>query len=252
MSQYTQQYLNQITEIFQRIESHEQESIQRAAAVMADSIMKDQVIHVIGTGGHSNIAAEELIWRTGGLVPINAMLDAGIQVANGAKRSNYVERTPGYAKTVLESYGVKKGEVIIIVNAYGINAMTIDAALEAKKLGLTTIGVTSTGFANHVPAGHPSRHPSNKNLYEIVDVYVNCHLPLGDAIVQFEEFHQKIAPSSTLVNAFTINLMVVETVKTLLQKGFEPPVWMSANMPGGDEANRKWEEKYFGRIKHLR
>ncbi len=252
MSQYTKQYLNEITDLYQQIERDEAQSVNRAAQVMAEHIMKDQVIHVIGTGGHSNIAAEELIWRTGGLAPINAMLDAGIQVANGAKHSNYVERTPGYAKTVLESYGVKAGEVIIIVNAYGINAMTIDTALEAKKKGLTTIGVTSTGFANFVPGGHPSRHPSNKNLYEIVDIFVNCHLPLGDAIVSFENFEQKIAPSSTLVNAFTVNLLVIETVRQLLEKGFNPPVWMSANMPGGDEANRKWEEKYFSSVKHLR
>lgn len=252
MSQYTKQYLDSITKLFSGIEHDEQDSINRAAEIIADRIMKDQLIHVVGTGGHSSIAAEELFWRAGGLVPINPLLDAGIQVANGAKHSNIMERTLGYAKSVLDSYGVKEGEVIIIVNAYGINAMTIDMALEAKRRGLVTIGVTSTGFAKNVPPGHPSRHPSNKNLYEIVDIFVDCHLPYGDAIVKFESFDQKIAPSSTLVNTFTVNLIVIQTVNKLIERGFEPPVWVSANLPGGDEANKKWEEKYFGRVKHLR
>lgn len=110
---------------------------------------------------------------------------------------------------------------------------------------------TSTSFANYVPKGHPARHPSGKNLHEIVDVFVNNYLPLGDAIVKFDNFEQKIAPTSTLCNCFTLNLIVIKTVEKILNKGGIPPVWMSANMPGGDEANRKWEEKYSGRVKHL-
>ncbi len=252
MSKYTQEYLNAITNLFKSIEAEEEEPINRAAEVIAESIMKDQLIHVIGTGGHSNIAAEELVWRAGGLAAINPMLDPGLQLVNGAKHSNIIERTPGYAKSVLDYYGVKNGEVIVVVNAYGINSMTIDTALEAKKRGLTTIGITSTSFAKHVPEGHPSRHPSNKNLFEIVDIYINCHLPLGDAIVKFDGLEQRIAPSSTMVNVFTVNLLVIEVVNKLLERGFTPPIWMSANMPGGDEANKNWEAKYFDRVRHLR
>jgi len=58
MSKYTKQYLDTITRLFNTIENEEQEAIDRAAVVIAESIMKDQLIHVVGTGGHSNIAAE--------------------------------------------------------------------------------------------------------------------------------------------------------------------------------------------------
>lgn len=252
MGKHTEQYLKIVTELFVKIETQERESIDRAAQVIAESIMKDQLIHIIGPGGHSNMAAEELFWRAGGLAPINPLFAPAIQLVHGAKHSNIMERTPGYAKSVLDSYGVGENEVILIVNAYGINSMTIDTALEAKRRNMTSIGVTSTSFASNVPPGHPSRHPSNKNLYEIADIFVNNYLPLGDAVVEFDGFDQKIGPTSTLVNVFTLNLIVLQVVEKLLNRGYTPPVWMSANMPGGDEANKKWEAKYFGRVKHLR
>jgi len=251
MSRETEFYFNTVVDIFKKIKEQSEGSIDEAAELMSEAILDDRLIHIIGPGGHSNMAAMELLWRAGGLAPINAILDPGIALVHGARHSNIMERTPGYAKSVFDSYDIKKGEVIIIANAYGINSMTIDSALEAKARGLKTIGVTSTSFADHVPKDHPARHPSGKNLYEIVDVFVDNYLPLGDAIVKFDNFEQKIAPTSTLCNCFTLNLIVIKTVEKILNKGGIPPVWMSANMPGGDEANRKWEEKYSGRVKHL-
>lgn len=250
MSSPTKQYFEKVTEALRQIEEKETEAITEAAEVMSDAIIEDELIHVIGPGGHSNIGAHEMFWRAGGLVPINPILDAGTALIHGAKRSNYIERTPGYAKAVFDAYRVNQG-VLIIVNAYGINAMTIDCALEARERGLTSIGVTSTSFAKEVPADHPARHPSGKNLHEIVDIFVNCHMPYGDAVVKFDDLEQKVAPTSTLVNCFTVNLLTIKTVEVLLDKGADVPLWRSANLPGGDEANRQYEEDYVGRVKHL-
>ncbi|KPK74997.1 MAG: hypothetical protein AMJ89_05065, partial [candidate division Zixibacteria bacterium SM23_73] len=188
-----------------------------------------------------------------GLAPINAILDAGTNLIHGAKRSNYIERTPGYAQKVLDAYrvGLKPGEVIVIVNAYGINAMCIDTVHEAKKREMITIGITSRKFADNLPQNHPSRHPSGKNLYQEVDYFINCHLPYGDAVIKIEGCKQKTGPTSTMCNVFAINLLMIETVKQLVALGVEPPVWMSANLPGGDDANRAKEGKYIPRIKHL-
>jgi uncharacterized phosphosugar-binding protein len=245
-------YRNTITEIMDKILG-EIETIQKASRVVAESIAKEEPIHVIGPGGHSNMAVEEVLWRAGGLAPINAILDPGTNLIHGAKRSNFIERTPGYALKVLDAYrvGRKPGEVIIVVNAYGINSMSIDTVLEAKKRKMITIGITSRSFADVLPKDHPSRHLSGKNLYQEVDYFLNCHLPYGDAVVEIKGCIQKTGPTSTFCNVFTINLLMIETVKRLLEMGVQPPLWMSANLPGGDEANRSLEEKYIPRIKHL-
>jgi uncharacterized phosphosugar-binding protein len=236
--------------LFEQIEREEQQAIDRAADLMAEAIKRDQLIHIIGPGGHSNIGAYEMFYRAGGLVPINAILDPGTLLSMGARRSTIIERTPGYGQAVLEAFEVNDG-VLIIVNAYGINAMCIDVALEARRRGIPTIGVTSRAFAEKVPADHPARHPSKKNLFEVVDVHIDCHMPFGDAVVSIEGLQQKVAPVSTLVNCFTLNLLVIRTVEKLLEKGITPPIWTSANIPGGDQANKEYIKRYKGRIRLL-
>lgn len=245
-------YRESITAILEQIEG-ESPAMEKAAGIIADAVERDAMVHVIGPGGHSNIAVEEILWRAGGLAHLNAILDAGTNLIHGAKRSNYIERTPGYAVGVLDSYrvGFEPGEVMIIVNAYGINAMTIDTALECKKRGVFTIGVTSKSFCDLVPDGAKARHPSNKNLYQEVDLFVNNHLPVGDAIVPVEGFSQAVGSTSTFCNCFVMNCIVIETVKALVARGVQPPVYMSANMPEGDAYNKALESRYTGRIRHL-
>jgi uncharacterized phosphosugar-binding protein len=247
-----QQYRDAIHRISGEIMG-EEKAIQKAAKAMAESIRADQVIHVLGPGGHSNMAAEEVLWRAGGLACMNSILDAGTNLIHGGRRSLLIERTPGYAVSVMNAYEVGKtpGEVIIIVNAYGINSMTVDAALEAKKRNMTSIGVTSRSFADVLAKDHPSRHPSGKNLYEIVDIFVDNHLPYGDAIVEVEGLDQKLGPTSTYCNSLVMNLLIIETVKELQKMGIEPPVFRSANLPGGDAHNQRLFERYGKKCKHL-
>jgi len=248
MKKEIEEYKRVIASIFDEITS-EEESVKKAAVVIADSIMRNQVIHVIGPGGHSNMAVEEMFSRAGGFACINAILDPGTNLSHGGFRSMKVERIPGYANAVLSSYGVGKtpNEVLIIVNAYGINCMTIDCAIYAKKLGVTTIAITSTSFADKIPKDHPSRHPTGANLYNSVDIFINNHLPYGDAIISLEGCEQNVGPTSTYCNCFTVNYLVMEVCKYLISKGYTPPIFRSGNLPGGDEYNKHLLEKYTGK-----
>ncbi len=121
-----------------------------------------KIIENLKSSIENNIAVEEVLWRAGGLVHVNAIPDPGTNLIHGEKRSNIVERTPGYAKEVLDSYRLTAGDVLVIVNAYGINSMTVDTALPCRERGIHAIGITSTSFANAVPKDAPSRHPSDR------------------------------------------------------------------------------------------
>ncbi len=252
MNKYYCEFFNIIQNSFQKILETEEVPIDQATDLMVESIKKDQLIHIFGTGGHSSIGATEMFWRAGCLAAINPLLDPSILPSMGAKHSNWMERTEGLAPSILSSYNVKQGETIIIVNAYGINPMTIDTALESKRRGLNTIGITSTSFAEAVPKEVPFRHSSGKNLHEIVDIFINCYMPLGDASIEIDGCKQKVAPISTFLNIFCLHLLVIGTVEKLIQEGIEPPVWTSGNLPEGDQENKKWHEKYDYRVKHLR
>ena len=251
MGKEIRNYTEVIIDLFRQIEG-ESEKIANVAALIADEIQKDHLIHVIGTGGHSNLMPEETLWRAGGLAPMNPMLDCGTNLMMGAKRSNIVERTPGYGERVFDMYGCKAGEIILICNSYGINSMTIDVALEAKRRGLITVGITSRSFCDVLPPDHVSRHPSGKNLYEIVDYWLDTHVPYGDSITEIDGFEQKVAGTMVLCASYMWNLLLIETCRCLKEMGIDPPVWMSGNAIGGDEKNAALEEKYFPRIKHLR
>ncbi len=166
-----------------RIKATETAKIREAGRLIAESIAKGRLLHVFGTGGHSYIAGEEIFWRAGGLVPVNAILEPGVSLSFGARRSTKVERASGWVKGVLDTYGLQAGDVILVVNANGINSATIDAAMDAKERGLTVIAVTSPECSKGIPAGHPARHPSNKDLYRIADLYIDDKVPVGEALV---------------------------------------------------------------------
>ena len=244
-------YFERVTGLMRRVLEEEKDAISQAAQHVADTIATDKLLHIFGSGGHSAMSAEELFFRAGGLVPVNAILDGGVLLANGALRSNYIERTPGYAHAVLEYFGVDKDDVMIIVNAYGINACTIDAALEAKRRDCTTIAVTSKDLQKELPDDHPSRHPSNQNLCDLTDVVIDCKVPMGDVLLSVPGVTQNIGASSTYLNALSLNLIVIEAIELLAERGIDPPIWQSANSPGGDEANKHHIETYKQRIKLL-
>lgn len=245
-------YYVAVKETLERIQAEETLKIKEAGRLIAESLAQDRLLHVLGTGAHSFIGAEEVFDRAGGLVQVDAMLDPGVSLIFGSARGSRVERTPGYAKAVLDSYPLQPGDVIIIVNANGINSLTIDAALEAKKRGLTVVAVTSPECSQGIPAGHPARHPSNRNLYEIADICLDSKTPTGEALVTIQGCDQKVAPASTITNAFILHSVIAAAVEHMVALGIEPKVWKSGNAPGGDEANERYSEEYITRIKHLR
>ena len=90
---------------------------------------------------------------------VSAILDEGTLLSNGALRSMAIERTPGYGKVVIADRGLGAEDLLILVNAYGINAALIDAALEARKRGVFLIGVSSRDHADGTVAGSPRTPP---------------------------------------------------------------------------------------------
>lgn len=244
------QYLSSVQQLLPKIE---REQIEKAAGLLVESIKSDKLIYVVGTGGHSYMAAEDMFWRAGGLVPIHPIFPSGFALSHGGVRSSLIERTQNYIGAVLDYEAPGPGDTLIIVNAYGINASTIEAALKGKELGAKIIAVTSTVFCKNIPKEHPARHPSGKNLCDLeeVDVVIDNKMPSDDAVVSFEELDVRVSPVSTILNSFVLQALVGCSVEKLLAEGIKPPIWKSANLPGGDEYNKKYIEEYSTRIKIL-
>lgn len=245
------QYLHKIIKHLQALHDEEADAIKKAACLIADHVKNDKIVYAYGPGGHSNLGSQEIFFRAGGLMHVSAILDEGTLLSGGALRSMAMERTPGYGKIVMDDYALKEGDLLIIINAYGINAATIDAALEAKRRGIKTIGVTSVRHALATPKDHVARHPTKQNLHDLVNIVLDSKVEVGDAMVNIEGLDQRVAAMSTFANAYLLNSLVAETVDLLVKDGITPPIWMSGNQAGGDEANSRFIERFKGRIKKL-
>lgn len=244
-------YLADVTALMQSILVQERDPLDQAATKLADQIAADRLVHVYGPGGHSNLAAQEIFFRAGGLMHVSAILDEGTLLSNGALRSMAVERTPGYGKIVIDDQRLGEGDVLILTNAYGINAALIDAAITARQRGAFLIGFSSHDHANSSAPTHPARHPSKQNLHDIVDISIDTKVPIGDALVSLDGVSENIAAVSTFANAFALNCLVIRTVAKLTERGVVAPIWRSGNAPGGDEANGRFLARFRDRVRWL-
>lgn len=244
-------YFEAVLENLKQVNAGQGENIERAAALMADAIAKDKLISVYGGGGHTTLVMGEMFFRAGGLANVNPVMETGLSVFNQALKYLELERTVNYGGAILKYYDLQKDDVLIIFHNIGINAATIDAAIEAKSRGVKIIAVSSSYWQNEMPEDHFIRHPSKKNLFDFADVCIDDYNPVGDAVVTVPGLETPIAPVSNIVDFYIAHLLEIETVRQCVERGVTPPVWCSANAPGGDEKNAAYLEKYKPRIKML-
>lgn len=244
-------YYASIIETLEKINTTQGENIQKAAALMCEAIAKDRLINVYGGGGHTTLPVGEMFFRAGGLSCINPIMETGLSVFNQALKYLELERTVNYGAAIVKYYDLKEDDVLIIFHNIGINPATIDAAMEAKRRGAKIIAVSSIAWQTEMPKDHFIRHPNGTNLNDYADVCIEDFNPVGDAVVQVPGLDTPIGPISNIADFYIAHLLEIECVRQCVEKGIKPPVWSSANTPGGDEKNAAYLEKYRPRVKML-
>ena len=226
-------------------------NIHRAAELMADAIAADKLINVYAGGGHTTLAMGEMFFRAGGLANINPLMETALSVFNQALKYLELERTENFGASIIKYYDIRKDDLVLIFHNIGINPATIDAAMEIRKRGGRIIAVASSYWQKEMPADHFIRHSSGKNLFDFAEVCIDDYNPVGDAVVNIPGLDTPIAPVSNVVDFTIAHLLEIETVRQCVERGIVPPVWNSANAPGGDEKNAAYLAKYKPRIKML-
>ena len=240
-----------IRETLEKVESEQYGNICRAAQLMANAIKEDKLISIYGGGGHTTLPVGEIFFRAGGLCNINPIMETGLSVFNQALKYLELERCENYGRAIVKYYGLQKDDVLIIVHNIGINAATIDAALEAQETGAKIIAVSSRQWQEGIPLDSPIRHSSKKNLFDFAEVCIDDYNPVGDAVVTVPGCDTPIAPISNITDFYILHRLEIETVRLCVEAGVEAPLWKSANVPGGDEFNSKNIAKYRSRVKML-
>lgn len=227
----------------ERVRLTQGEVIGRAAEWLAETIRRDGVMHVFGAG-HSHLFGEEVCYRAGGLAPVNAILDVGYTLLGGPPSfSTRLERLEGFAKAVLGNYDLRPGEVLFVMSQSGINPGPVEAAIEAKALGVRVVAVSSVEQSS----ASPSRHSSGMRLFEVADLTIDNCVPPGDACLELHPGLPRVGPLSTVVGAAILHTIVADASRRLLDAGVEPPIWMSSNVHGGDDHNAKLKNRFPSR-----
>ena len=247
MRNYVREYLNSIESHLEKILNEQSETMEKAARMVADQIEADKLIYVFGSGGHSNMMAEEMFHRAGGLACVSPVFVDSIRIPHVPLG----ERSPGIAPYALDFYGIGEGDLLLLVNGYGINPVTIETAIECEKRGVKVIAVTSTDYAEKLPRDFHGRHSTGQNLHEMVDTVLYTYMEYGDALVEMDRVPSKVGSYSTFGNAFICNALVLKTCELLVADGVEPPIINSINVEGGEAKNKKLYEKYRPQIKWL-
>ena len=233
--EYFQIVMNQLNQQF----DEEKANIEKAATYCAQSIMKNRVIHVFGCG-HSQMFAMEVFYRAGGIVPVNALLIPHLALFPKAKLSTLQERVEDFSNQYLDLEDTSKDDTMIIVSVSGRNAGVVDMALEAKKIGMKVIALTSEKFSDSVS----SRHSSGKMLKDVADVVVDIKCIEGDACLSMDKVIPMFCGTSTVLGMTVMNSIMARTVEVCVDNGVIPPIYVSSNLDRGDAINAAHIEKY--------
>ncbi|MGI5868273.1 MAG: sugar isomerase domain-containing protein [Kiritimatiellia bacterium] len=240
-------YFDQVRAALDAVEQTQAAAIRAAAERMIDAVVRGRALYAFGAT-HSFIIAQEMVYRTGGLMLVNPIYPHGMDFSvRPLPATSQMERTPGLGATLLDLSPAVSGDVLLIASTSGRNAVVIDMALRARDKGIAVVGITALAYTRAVA----SRHPSGKKLVDLCDVVIDNGAPYGDAAVEVPGFAQKVAPLSSVTGCAIANALVAEVVEGLVARGHVPPVFMSANLDGGDAFNRRLLAENRERIHYL-
>lgn len=249
MSATPSDLLREATSRLQRLSADtEAGALDPAIALMVEAIDGGGVLQAFGTG-HSEAFAMELAGRAGGLIPTNRFAlrdvvmhgDRDISVLEGEPP---LERQPWVVEELMATVQIDDADVFLIASNSGVNGSIVGAALWAQERGHKVIAVTSL---EHTARVEP-KHPSGKRLSEIADVVIDNLAPYGDVTLDVSDAVRAGAISS-ITAAFIAQLLTLGVARTITARGDTPPMYISANIPGGDDHNSVLEARYAGRIR---
>jgi len=226
-----------------------------AVDLLTRAVEAGAVIQAFGTG-HSEAFAMEIAGRAGGLIPTNkiALRDLVLRGSRplDAVHGSSLERDSSVVDELWNLSPIGPGDVFVIASNSGVNGSVVGLAILAKQKGHGVVAVTSLRHTQQVAP----KHPSGRRLCDVADVVVDNLAPYGDATLALsgqahasESAPADIGAISSITSAFIAQLLTIGVAERISADGRVPPLYLSANIPGGDAHNAELERLYEGRIR---
>ena len=236
-------YRERISGVLNQIWDTQTANIEKASAVMADSISRGGLVHLFGSG-HSVLPVQDMFPRYGAFPGFRPLMDMRLMWTNvigsgGAKGLLWLERREGYAAILFENEPIRKGDVMLVFSHGGLNAAGIEVLQEAKKRGLSTVAITSMDNYRKREA----THSSGRKLADVADYVIDNCVPAEDALVAIQGWKAPVAAGSTVSTVTIAMAIVAQVASDLASKGHNPPVFVSPNVAGipADNNNQVYE-----------
>ncbi|MEG0961035.1 MAG: SIS domain-containing protein [Erysipelotrichaceae bacterium] len=213
----------------------QEEALHQAAIIIADTVEKGGIVQSFGSG-HSYGNALEISGRAGGFIQT--------KIINEPSRGNY-EMVEGVGTQFLNHWDLRENDCLILISNSGRNPLSIEMAMGAKALGIKIIVVTALQVAKN----STSRHSSGKMLHDFADVILDNKSIFGDSCIEVEGLPVKVGGTSLYTGSMLLDRATFEAIDILLDRGVTPPLFMSANVDGGPEFNKKYQDMYKDRLR---
>lgn len=231
-----EEYKKNIYTVLEQIELNENEAIEAAATVIADTVEAGGIIQAFGSG-HSFAGAIEIAGRAGGYIPSKA-------ISNFYGINGWLETVSGVGEAFIKQVDIDHRDCFVIISNSGRNPLHVEFSKYVTGLGCKLIVMTNTPDAR-------KNAESGDSILNYADVVLNNNGYSGDCSIALDELGVKVAPTSSIAVAHIASMMTLRSVEILCDRGVNPPIYKSANIDGGREYNHELRKKYQNRLNRV-
>ncbi len=193
------------------------------AAAIATTILAGRQVYAFGAG-HSLALVAEMHRRAGGMKVVRPIWNDELTSRTDEKAAGQLENLPGYYRVLTDGLDWGPGDLCWVISNSGRNALVVELALEARRRGVTVVGLVSAAHSGAVSAA-----PGLPKLPEIADYLFDNAGSFGDASLEIPGLAERMAPTSTIIGSALIHATWAEVAERLVARGHVPEVWGSAN-----------------------
>jgi uncharacterized phosphosugar-binding protein len=198
-------------------------AISDVAAATTTTILAGRHVYAFGAG-HSLALVSEMHRRAGSMKAVRPLWNAELTSRIDAEAAGKLENQAGYYKELTGGLDWRPGDLCWVISNSGRNTLVVELALEARRHGVTVVGLVSREHSGTVSAA-----PGLPKLPEIADYLLDNGGCFGDAALDIAGVAERMAPTSTIVGAALIHAVWAEAGERLAARGYVPEVWGSAN-----------------------
>lgn len=231
-----------ILEHLAAVESANAGTLDEVAERMHRTVLADGLILTTGTG-HSTAMVLETFYRAGGLACVRPITHPAFLPLEGGLASTGLERVEGLGRMLVEAAHPSSVDTAFVFSNSGINPVPVEMAFTLREAGSTVVAVSSVPHMSEASprAGH--------KLDELADHVLDTMTPYGDAF--WPVGGVATAPLSSVTGTFLWSLLLVRLAGLADEAGTDLPLWVSANVEGGDSRNRELVARYRPRVPML-